>query len=99
MHGTVYDSAKEFSNKVYVNTYVSDKSFHLFESLKSQLSPDYHVSRIPLRLCKALKDYYINHDCWTWNNNYKWPRHDFVISIAENNTIKSDLLMNDASPI
>lgn len=69
----VLSSIKECENEIYVSGYVSKRSEKLFKKRQHFLDAEIQVRAVPQKLCAEIKQVYIAHDCWTWNNFYEWP--------------------------
>ena len=48
------------------------------------LSNDVQYKTINRDLCEKLKKIYISTFCWTWNDNYRWPKNELFIRIISN---------------
>lgn len=86
----VCSAIKGTDTKVYVSSYISDRSTPLFNAQKYLLKSPIITAKIPQKLCKQIKDLYITTECWTWDEHYEWPQSEIFIeatpsaSLAEN---------------
>ena len=84
-HVQVFRAVKSLQNKfkltIFVNGYVSNKSYQLMVLQKNLLSSDIVYKKINEELSEKLKNIYISSFCWTWNDNFKWPKNEIFFRI------------------
>ena len=51
---------------------------------KHLLSNDYEYKKIDDVLSKKLKKIYISNFCWTWDDDYLWPKNEIFFKIISN---------------
>lgn len=77
----------ELELKVYVNGYVSDKTFGLMTKRYKLLSSESYLMYTDLELGQSIKKLYISNNCWTWNKDYVWPSNEIFYRLCEPNKI------------
>ena len=80
----INDLQKKLNLTIFVNGYVSNKSYNLMKLKEGLLSNDVQYKTINRDLCEKLKKIYISTFCWTWNDNYRWPKNELFIRIISN---------------
>jgi len=77
----IMELAKELNLKVYVNNYVSNKSYLLMTMEQHLLSDIHHIGIPDLNLNLIFKKLYQSNLCWTWNEDYCWPKSESFFEI------------------
>ena len=80
----IKDLQKKFNLTILVNGYVSNKSYDLMKLQKHLLSNDYEYKKIDDVLSEKLKKIYISNFCWTWDDDYLWPKNEMFFKIISN---------------
>jgi hypothetical protein len=76
---------EELNLKVYVNGYVSDKTFELMSRRCSLFSPSSFINNPNNELGQEVKKIYILNNCWTWNYDYRWPCTEIFYKLLDKN--------------
>jgi LmbE family N-acetylglucosaminyl deacetylase len=58
---------------LFVNGFVSDKSFPLSTREAARLGNRLEVGQPPQALCQQMMEIYQAQGCWTWRDDYVWP--------------------------
>ena len=85
----IKDLQKKFKLTIFVSGYVSNKSYNLMKLQQHLLSKEVQYKLIDDELSKKLKNIYISSFCWTWNDNYVWPKNEIFFKILSNKKIKN----------
>ena len=84
-HVQVFRVLTELSNKlnlkIFVNGYVSNKSNNLMKIEKHLLTNEVHFMKINEELVNNFKKIYILNDCWTFDDDYIWPKIEIFYKI------------------
>ena len=91
----IHSTSKIHAQKIFVSSYLSDKSQKLFLKQKHLLGDDMQRGSIPKSLCTSLKKLYTKFNCWTWDNDYQWPNSEIFLQV--NMTYISDPLKRNIS--
>lgn len=59
---------------LYVNGYVSNRSLKLMSENSGRISGQPLAFKTDVELASALMQKYVQHECWTWLDDYKWPQ-------------------------
>jgi hypothetical protein len=101
-HVQVFKAVKCFEKKlkltIFVNSYVSNKSYNLMKIQKHLLSNVVKYKTIDKKLTTKIKNIYISNSCWTFDDFYKWPKNETFFKIKKNkdefNSIKQGKLFS-----
>ena len=74
----------EFNLEVFVNGYVSDKTFEFMSKRYSLLSSESFVAQPNDELGQKVKKIYRTNNCWTWSNGYQWPSTEIFYRLLSN---------------
>lgn len=66
---------------LYVNGYVSNRSFKLMSRNSRRLANEPMTFETNLDLAADLMRIYVEHNCWTWRNDYEWPRTEIFYRV------------------
>ena len=77
----------KFKLSIFVNNYVSNKSYNFMRVNQYLLSNTIQNKTIDKKLVNKLKKFYISNLCWTFDDDYYWPKSETFIKI--NSGIKS----------
>jgi hypothetical protein len=66
---------------LYVSSYVSDRSSKLMSLWSESIQTGIKYETVPHELCHQIRDLYIEENCWTWDDEYKWPKHEALLAI------------------
>jgi hypothetical protein len=87
-HVQVFKAIKYFEKKlkltIFVNNYVSNKSYNLMKMQKYLLSNIGQSKIIDKMLTNRLKNVYISNSCWTFDDFYKWPKNEIFFKLKKN---------------
>ena len=78
----------KFKLKIFVNNYVSNKSYNLMKMCKHLLSNIVQYKIIEKKFTNKIKKIYISNFCWTFDDNYIWPQNEAFIKINANTIFK-----------
>jgi len=78
---TIIKLSKKLNLKIFVNGYVSNKSFNLMKLKQHWLSKEFKFKNIDQDLTKKISQIYKSNFCWTFNDDYKWPKKDIFYKI------------------
>lgn len=88
----------ELDLKVYVNGYVSDKTFGLMSNRYNILSSESFLKNPNSELGQNIKNLYIENNCWTWSNDYVWPSSEIFYRVLEVNELENEYFKNSSHP-
>ena len=84
-HVQVFKAIKYFEKKlkltIFVNNYVSNKSYNLMKMQKHLLSNIRQSKIIDKMFTNRLKNLYISNSCWTFDDFYKWPKNEIFFKL------------------
>ncbi len=86
--------------KLYVDTYVSDKSAPLMVQSLHVLADEPPVSPTNRTMARSLKDLYVRHNCWTFDADFEWPAYEMFYRVfpernrSETTSPSTSLLIN-----
>lgn len=89
---------KKFKLTIFVNGYVSNKSYNLMKMQEYLLSNIIQHKTVNKKLTTKLKKIYIANSCWTFDHFYNWPRSEIFFQIYKSNT-KFNLLNKNSSSV
>ena len=100
-HVQVFKAVKYFQKKlkltIFVNSYVSNKSYNLMKMQEHLLLNVVKHKTVDKKFTTKLKNIYISNFCWTFNDFYKWPKKEIFFKIknikAEFDLIKKNKLI------
>jgi hypothetical protein len=78
----------KFKLKIFVNNYVSNKSYNFMKMCECLLSNITQHKTIDKKFTSKIKKIYISNFCWTFNDDYIWPKKEMFIKINLNNIFK-----------
>jgi len=82
----VLNGIKEGETEMYVSGYVSGRSENLFKRQQYFLDAEILLRSVPRKLCAEMKQLYMSHGCWTWNDYYEWPDIEMFCRIRKGET-------------
>ena len=86
--------------KIFVNNYVSNKSYPLMTMEQHLLSDEIHINTPDIDLASTLKKIYQSTSCWTFHDHYTWPKTElFYKIITDKNYTKSINLKTSSPPL
>ena len=88
----IFKICKKLNLKLFVSTYYSNKSYNFLNLNISLLSNKFQKMKIDKNFCDMIKKYYLDCNCWTWNNDYIWPSYEYFCEI---DLFTSDSNLND----
>jgi len=87
-HVQVFRVIQDLSNKlnlsVNFSSYYSEKSRKFMMQHKRFLSSNFLIQETDNDLYCELRKLYLEHDCWTWEDNYSPPKFEVFYSLREN---------------
>jgi hypothetical protein len=89
----------KFQLSIFVNNYVSNKSYNFMRVNQHLLSNTVQNKTIDKKLVDKLKKFYISNLCWTFDDNYKWPKKEIFIKINSNIKSKYQKINNTKVPL
>ena len=87
--------SKKLKLKIFVNGYVSNNSLNLMSKTQHLLSNNFEYKNIDHKFNSNIKRKYIANSCWTFKENYKWPKTEIFFKIDNKNKNKK---INTSSP-
>lgn len=78
--------------RVFVTGYVSDRVVGFMEKTIDRLRSKPVLMPVDKPLCEDIKRHYQKHNCWTWEDDYKWPDYECFYEVANSG---SPLRRND----
>lgn len=100
-HVQVFRVITELSNelnlKIFVTGYVSNKSYNLMKMENHLLTNKIQFMTINEKLVNDFKAIYILNYCWTFDDNYIWPRIETFYKININSRVKKIKKNNTSS--
>ena len=85
-HVQVFRAIMELSSDlnltVFVNCYVSNKSYLLMSQEQHLLSGEAHLGTPDENLCASIKNIYQANQCWTWHDEYSWPKSELFYKVT-----------------
>ena len=94
----VKDLKKKFRLKIFMNGYVSNKSYNLMQKKQHLISNKIQYKIINKNFTNKLKKIYISNNCWTFDDNYIWPKIEVFFQISNINNKFSLNKKNTSSP-
>ena len=88
----LFDLKNKINYKLYVNSYVSKRSYKLMLARSYLLTNNSKQLITNIRLGKSLKKFYQRYECWTWGDEYEWPNNEIIYLIGNSpkkNSIKN----------
>ena len=79
---------KKLKLTILVSGYVSNKSYGLMKLKQNLLSGDIEYKKINNEFSEKLKKLYISNFCWTWSDEYLWPKTEIFFKINSIEKIK-----------
>jgi len=81
----VYSLKAEFNLEIFVDGYVSDKTYGFMSKHYSLLSPQSFLGYPNNELGEKIMEVYLRSDCWTWRKDYEWPSTEVFYKLADDN--------------
>lgn len=94
----IKDLKEKFKLRIFINGYVSNKSYNLMKKKQHLLSTKVQYKVINKNLTNKLKKIYMSNYCWTFDDNYIWPRIEMFFQISNLNNKFSLNKKNTSSP-
>ena len=82
----IMELSSEFNLEVFVNCYVSNKSYLLMTQEQHLLSGEVFLGTPDENLCSIFKNIYQANQCWTWHDDYSWPRSELFYKLTRDAT-------------
>jgi hypothetical protein len=77
---------KKLNLKIFVSGYVSNKSYNLMKKSQYMLTNPVVNNNQNIKLANKLKEIYISHYCWTFDDFYIWPKIEIFYELKKNYT-------------
>jgi LmbE family N-acetylglucosaminyl deacetylase len=90
--------ATDLNLKIFVNSYVSNKSYSLMIMKQHLLSDEKHINTPDLELASVLKKIYQSNSCWTFYDNYCWPKTELFYRVIIDKTYTKTTNTKTSSP-
>ena len=90
--------ATDLNLKIFVNSYVSNKSYSLMIMKQHLLSDEKHINTPDLELASVLKKIYQSNSCWTFNDSYHWPKTELFYRVIIDKTYTKTTNTKTSSP-
>lgn len=94
----VKDLKKKFKLKIFMNGYVSNKSYNLMQKKQVLISNKIQYKIVNSNFTNKLKKIYMSNNCWTFDDNYIWPKIEVFFQISNVNNKFSLNKKNTSSP-
>jgi hypothetical protein len=94
----VHSLKAEFNLKIFVDGYVSDKTYGFMSKHYSLLSPQSFLGYPNNDLGQKVMEVYLRSDCWTWRKDYRWPSTEVFYKLADDNETTSAMPNNSSYP-
>jgi hypothetical protein len=92
--------SKELNLKILVNSYVSNRSYLLMTMEEYLISEIVHIGNPDKNLTSVFKKLYQSNSCWTWYDDYCWPKSELFFEISKNaNDLKSKKSIISSLPL
>jgi hypothetical protein len=75
---------KKLNLKIFVNGYVSNKSYTLMKEFENTLTNPFLIKNQNIKYANKLKKIYITYYCWTFDDNYIWPKSELFFEFKKN---------------
>jgi hypothetical protein len=93
----ITELSNELNLKIFVTGYVSNKSYNLMKMENHLLTNKIQFMSINEKLVNDFKAIYILNYCWTFDDNYIWPRIETFYKININSKVKKIKKNNTSS--
>ena len=80
----IYDLRNKYNLKIYTSGYVSSRSWNLMLSNQNIISEKAVCFNTNKKFNTFIKNIYIKCKCWTWPNDYIWPKSEIFFKINNN---------------
>ena len=101
-HVQVFQAILELSNdfnlKVFVNGYVSNKSYLLMTQEQHLLSGEVYWGTPDVNLCSKFKKIYQSNQCWTFDDDYSWPKSELFYKLTQDATCSKHISNRTSTP-
>jgi hypothetical protein len=94
----IKDLAKKFKLTIFVDGYVSNKSYNLMEKQQHLLSGKIQYKIINQKFANKLMKIYILNSCWTFDEHYIWPNIETFFQVKNANKKFIHNKKNGSSP-
>lgn len=94
----IKDLQKKYKLTIFVNGYVSNKSYNLMKLKHHLLSNEVQYKKINNNLSEKLKKIYMSSFCWTWKDDYFFPNKEIFFKVRLDKKDK-DKLNKSTMPI
>lgn len=91
----IYDLKKIFKLKIYINGYVSNKSYNLMLKQRILISNIKQKKKIDKKFTERIKKIYLLNNCWTFDEFYNWPKMENFYQIKDSDKISNYKLNYD----
>jgi hypothetical protein len=75
---------KKLNLKIFVSGYVSNKSYNLMKKFENTLTNPVLDENQNIKFANKLKKIYITNYCWTFDDNYIWPKTELFFEFKKN---------------
>ena len=87
----IKDLQKKYKLTIFVNGYVSNKSYNLMKLKHNLLLNDINYKKINNILSEKLKKIYMSSFCWTWKDDYVFPKNEIFFKVSSDKKNKNRL--------
>jgi hypothetical protein len=94
----VHSLKAEFNLKIFVDGYVSDKTYGFMSKHYSLLSPQSFLGYPNNDLGQKVMEVYLRSNCWTWRKDYRWPSTEVFYKLADDNEATFAMPNNSSYP-
>jgi len=84
--------------EVFVNCYVSNKSYLLMTQEQHLLSGEVYLGIPDVNLCSNFKNIYQANQCWTWDDDYSWPKSELFCKLILDATCSKHVSARTSTP-
>jgi LmbE family N-acetylglucosaminyl deacetylase len=68
----------EMGFRLWVSGYCSNRSAELAARYAPYFAGEHRALETNPQLAEQIKELYQRHDCWTWEDDWVWPQHDYL---------------------
>ena len=94
----IMELSNDFNLKVFVNCYVSNKSYLLMTQEQHLLSGEVYLGTPDVNLCSNFKKIYQANQCWTWLDDYSWPKSELFYKLTHDATCSKHISTRTSTP-
>lgn len=85
----IYDLKHIYKLKIYVNGYVSNKSYNFMLKQRILISNKKQKKKIDKKFTEKIKKIYLLNNCWTFDEFYIWPKIENFYQVKDSDKISN----------